>query len=119
MNVGGLFINITSENPLALLAFYRDVIGLEPNPNMGEAALNVAGATIAFDGHSEVHGKAKEPHRVLIDLFVDDIKAEQARLEAAGVKFIRTQGKEPWGGIISTFPDPDGNYVQLIEYKPS
>ena len=52
----------------------------------------------------------------LVDLVVDDVKAEQSRLEAAGVRFIRTGGKEEWGGTISTFLDPDGNYCQLIQY---
>jgi catechol 2,3-dioxygenase-like lactoylglutathione lyase family enzyme len=50
---------------------------------------------------------------------VDDIAAEEARLEALGVTFIRKQGREDWGGVISTFLDPDGNYGQLIEFKPS
>jgi hypothetical protein len=39
-------------------------------------------------------------------------------LEAKGVQFIRTQGKEWWGGTISTFVDPDGNYIQLLEFRP-
>lgn len=32
--------------------------------------------------------------------------------------FIRTAGREPWGGVISTFADADGNYCQLIEFRP-
>ncbi len=48
---------------------------------------------------------------------MDDLKAEQARLEAQGVQFIRKEGKEFWGGVISTFLDPDGNYAQLMEFK--
>ena len=55
---------------------------------------------------------------MLIDFFVEDIAAEQARLKSHGVKFIREEGKEHWGGVISTFLDPDGNYCQLIQYKP-
>lgn len=54
-----------------------------------------------------------------MNLFVNDVAAEQARLEKQGVQFIRSQGREFWGGIISTFIDPDGNYAQLIEFKPS
>ena len=73
---------------------------------------------ISIDSHSEVHGKAQEPQRVLINFFVDDLSAEQARLEDAGVEFIRKAGKEYWGAVISTFVDPDGNYGQLIEFKP-
>jgi predicted enzyme related to lactoylglutathione lyase len=118
MKVNNTFVNITSEDPARLLKFYMDVVGLPKNPNMGEMAVDAGGTTFGFDSHSEVRGAAKEPARVLIDFFVDDIAAEQKRLEAAGVKFSRSQGKEYWGGVISTFADPDGNYVQLIEYKP-
>ncbi|MEX2245261.1 MAG: VOC family protein [Dehalococcoidia bacterium] len=119
MKPTGLFINVNSEDPQRLMKFYADVVGLPRKPEMGEGALDAAGATLGFDGHSELKGATKEPARVLIDLFVDDLKAEQARLEGQGVKFIRKEGKEAWGGVISTFVDPDGNYCQLIEYKPA
>jgi predicted enzyme related to lactoylglutathione lyase len=118
MKVNTTHVQITSEDPGRLLKFYMDVVGLPKNPNVGDFAVDAGGTTLAFDSHSEVRGAAKEPARVLIDFFVDDIAAEQKRLEAAGVKFSRSQGKESWGGVISTFADPDGNYVQLIEYKP-
>jgi predicted enzyme related to lactoylglutathione lyase len=118
MKVNSFLLNLTSEDPERMKAFYRDTVGLEPNPDMGDSAYQAGGAILAIDGHSETKGTAKEPQRVLIDFFVDDIGAEQARLEGKGVKFLRSQGREWWGGIISTFQDPDGNYCQLIEYKP-
>ena len=31
--------------------------------------------------------------------------------------FIRKEGTEYWGGVISTFLDPDGNYCQLMSMK--
>ena len=118
MKINSFLINITSQDPERMKAFYGEVIGLEKNPDAGDDAFHAGGATIAIDGHSETRGAAKEPQRVLIDFMVDDLKAEQARLEGKGVKFLRTAGKEWWGGIISTFQDPDGNYCQIIEYKP-
>ena len=118
MQVSDFLLNITSEDPDRLYTFYRDVVGLPVKEGMGERALQMGAATLAFDGHSAIKGATKEPERVLIDFFVDDIAGEQKRLEASGVKFIRSQGKEYWGGIISTFADPDGNLVQLIEYRP-
>ena len=118
MKVSNTLVNITSDNPERLMKFYTEVVGLPKNPNMGDGAVDAGGTTIGFDGHSRISGPAKEPERVLIDLFVEDIAAEQKRLEGAGVKFSRSQGKEYWGGIISTFADPDGNIVQLIEYRP-
>ncbi len=119
MQVTQFVLNITSEDPQRLGDFYRDVVQLQANPQIGEHAFIVGeGATFIIDGHSETKGQAKEPHRVLINFFVDDLKAEQARLEAQGVQFIRKEGREFWGGVISTFLDPDGNYAQLMEYKP-
>ena len=113
MEVGNFLVNITTAQPEALSAFYREVVGLPVNMDMGESAFSVGGATLIIDGHSETSGPTKEPSRLLINFFVDDLAAEQARLEAQDVPFIRTAGKEPWGGTISTFTDPDGNYVQI------
>ena len=118
MNVTAFNLNITSEQPNALIAFYRDVVGLPTDPDLGDWAFKVGGAHLVIDGHSEVHGRAKEPQRYLINFTVDDLAAEQQRLESQGVTFIRRAGREEWGGIISTFLDPDGNYCQIIEYKP-
>ena len=118
MQVSHFLVNVTSEQPERLHAFYRDTVGLPPAEGMGEFAFAIGDAAYIVDGHSEVHGGAKEPQRMLINFFVDDIATEEARLEGNGVEFIRKQGKEFWGGVISTFLDPDGNYCQLVEYKP-
>jgi predicted enzyme related to lactoylglutathione lyase len=106
----------TSEDPERMRAFYRGVVGLSDNfPDLGNPFM--AGETSIYIGaHSEVRGQAKEPPRVLLNLPVADLAKEQKRIEGHRVKFIRTAGREPWGGIISTFPDPDGNYLQLMEY---
>jgi|CXWL01.1.fsa_nt_gi predicted enzyme related to lactoylglutathione lyase len=118
MKLDQFALNITSQDPERLNVFYRDVVGLEKNTEMGEHAYAMGGATLFIDGHAHTKGPAQEPHRYLLDFFVGDIEAEQARLESAGVRFIRDKGREDWGGVISTFEDPDGNYVQLIEFKP-
>ena len=120
MKIESFLLNITSEDPEAMVAFYRDVLELEPNEVVGEGAFNVApGTVLHIDGHSQTHGMTKEPQRVLIDFFVADAAAEQARLKAKGVEFVRELGVEWWGGIISTFADPDGNYLQIIQFDPS
>lgn len=118
MEVTSFNVNVTSEHPDRLAAFYREIVGLEVESEMGEGAFKVAGAHFLIDGHSETVGDTKEPQRALINFFVADLAAEQSRLEAEGVKFVRTAGEEFWGGKISTFVDPDGNYAQLIEFNP-
>lgn len=117
MQVQSFNININSPEPEKLVAFYRDVIGLPENPDLGHCVI-AGGAMIFFDTHSEIGGPTTEPARVLINFFVDDLAAEQRRLKDQGVRFIREAGREFWGGVISTFLDPDGNYVQLLEFRP-
>lgn len=120
MKPTGFVVNVTSDQPQKLVEFYRDVVQLPPNPQIGdEAFLMAEGVSFIVDGHSETKGQAKEPQRWLISFFVDDIKAEQERLKAKGVQFTREEGVEWWGGIISTFTDPDGNFCQIIQFDPS
>jgi predicted enzyme related to lactoylglutathione lyase len=109
---GNLIVNLNSENPEALAAFYRDKIRLKPNPMMGESAFTVGSTAFVIDGHSEVKGKAKEPPRTLFNFSVDDVNAAKARLEGEGVEFLGP----PSDDVISfaTFVDPDGNYGQIF-----
>ena len=118
MEVTSFNVNITSEYPERLQAFYRDMLGLPAVKDMGQGALVAAGAPFLIDGDSDTSGDSKEPQRLLLNFFVGDRAAEQVRLEAEGVKCIRPADTEYWGGVISTFVDPDGNYAQLIEFKP-
>lgn len=113
MNVDFVAINITSADPDALMTFYRDVVGLAGWPGM-EFALAAGSAMLTFDNHSEITGRAKEPARWLLNLGVANLPDETVRLKAAGVVCLRDQGREDWGGVISTFVDPDGNYFQLM-----
>lgn len=119
MQVTGVILNINSERPEELLRFYRDVVGLPAHSDPGrESTLLAAGLELVFDTHSAVRAGAPQPERMLLNFFVDDLAAEQKRMESQGVTFIRTAGREYWGGVISTFADPDGNLCQLIEFRP-
>lgn len=116
MNVTAFNVNVCSDNPERLAAFYADVVGLPRMQQIGPRAF-IAGQTgFLVDGHSEIAGEAKEPQRVLLTFTVDDAAAEQARLEGAGVRFVRPATREPWGGRVATFVDLDGNYCQIIDY---
>lgn len=75
----------------------------------------MGGPTIVIDQHSETVGVAKEPSRFLVDFTVADLATEKARLEATGVTRVREPSREAWGGLVTTFLDPDGNYLQLFE----
>ena len=117
MKLNSFTVMVGSPDPERLEAFYRDTVGLEMDEVVG--GFKVApGAHLLIAGHSEVTGSNREPARFIVNLFVDDCEGERKRLETQGVEFIRKEGREYWGGIISTFIDPDGNYAQLIEFRP-
>jgi predicted enzyme related to lactoylglutathione lyase len=119
MEINQVSIQLASPHPRRLGAFYREVVGLQPTEGMGDQSFHIGpGAVLFIVDHSEISGPASEPARAIIDLHISGIDAEHERLEKAGVKFIRDRGVEFWGGVISTFEDPDGNRVQLIEYRP-
>jgi predicted enzyme related to lactoylglutathione lyase len=114
----GFAVMRTSADADRLRAFYRDVVGLnDDHPQLGNPFI-IDTTSVYVGPHSDLSGPAREPARVLLNVFVDDLAAEQKRMEAAGARFIRSAGKEYWGGVISTFVDPDGAYSQLIEFKP-
>jgi predicted enzyme related to lactoylglutathione lyase len=70
---------------------------------------------VVIEAHSKTAGQAREPQRHMLDLHVDDVLAEQSRLQDLGVHFIRMAEREAFGGLVATFLDPDGNYVQLVQ----
>lgn len=92
-------------------------MGLALEPSSGGFAISKS-AMLFIDGHSDISGGTKETARIPINFFVDDIESEEARLKGAGVSFSRSQGEGEWGGVISTLADPDGNLLQLIEFRP-
>ena len=119
MEISEVSIQLASPDPQRLSAFYRDVVGLKPAEGMGDQSFHVGPAGVLFIvDHSEISGPTAEPARAIIDLHITGLDAEHDRLSKAGVTFIRDRGVEVWGGVISTFEDPDGNRIQLMEYRP-
>ena len=117
---------IWSEDGKKLGAFYRDVLGLKETFMEGEhAASSEAAGYFTFDGgngtwigvatHSEVHGRASDPHRHMFGLTVDDVKSEYGRLKGKGVEFIEEPTDYGGGYWIATLKDPEGNLIQLFQ----
>jgi len=106
---------IHTEDLKNLAPFYRDIIGFKPTMEGEDFAVFEAGAAqLALGVHSEVNGRSKDPNRVMVDLEVDDCKAEYDRLKAKGVEFIREPSLDE-GFVVATLLDPDGNTLQLFQ----
>jgi lactoylglutathione lyase len=50
-----------------------------------------------------------------VSFYVDDIEKTYKDLKKKGVKFTLKPRKEPWGGILANFQDPDGNRFFLLQ----
>ncbi len=108
-------ILIGSEQPQALVEFYQMLVGRAPDmAEGGYSGWQIGSCFLTVGEHSEIHGQAKEPARILLNFETTTVKSEFERLKAAGVTVI----KEPYGtdeeGWIATLADPDGNYIQLM-----
>ena len=102
----------------SLLPFYRDVIGLPLAVDTpGFAVLgNPRGPAVSLGTHSEVRGKNADPARHMVGLETDDIQADFQRLKSKGVEFI--EEPEVFDNVtVATFKDPEGNYLQLVQFK--
>ncbi len=103
------------------LRFYRDVLGLRVIEETDHwSALDVGGVRVGL------HATDGEPVPIVprdaggakagatLTLRVDDIRAEVARLTAAGVRFLYEIHDAEWGSVIA-FEDPDGNVLKLMQ----
>ena len=116
---GVVGVIIWTEDLDKLLAFYRDTLGLTPHSVRSDfVSFKWGGVRLGIGVHSAVTGKSREPYRVMVNLGVDDIQKEYQRLKAKGVAFVRPPEEEHWGGWVSTFSDPDGNTIQLMQLPP-
>jgi len=113
-SVAGVIIWTEQLEPMA--AFYRDVLGLALHSTHPDfVAFELGGLRLSVGEHSMVHGRASEPHRIMVNLGVVDIHASYRTLRSRGVEFIRPPEREHWGGWVATFRDPDGNLLQLLQ----
>jgi predicted enzyme related to lactoylglutathione lyase len=113
---------IWSEDLNNLLPFYRDVLGLKvmrESDNfvlVGENALEAP--ALGLGTHSEVRGPSTDPLRFMVGFASDDLTGDWQRLKEAGVEFI--EDPTDYGDIsIATMKDPEGNLVQLFQFRPS
>ena len=96
--------------------FYRDVLGLAIYREFGSPA-DPGVVFFLGQGLLEVSGQAagSAGDVVMIWIQVRDVRAEHARLAAAGVPVIREPATEPWGLIEMWIEDPDGVRIVLVE----
>ena len=117
MEVRELTIMVGTDQIEAMTRFYGATLGLERVAKFRDPVFAAAGGFIRLLDHSEISGPTREPARMQINLFVDDVSGEFARVISAdpSLRVHRSPERESWGGEVATLLDPDGNFVQLLE----
>jgi predicted enzyme related to lactoylglutathione lyase len=109
-------ILVRPRNPGRSRRFYRDVLGLAVYREFGPPD-DPGMVFFLGSGFLEVSGHAPGPAAgpVMIWIQVRDVRAEHARLAAAGVTVLRAPVTEPWGLTEMHLEDPDGIRIIVVE----
>lgn len=118
------FLNLYSDKPEDLIRFYRDKLGMSPEPGVKEGddwyGFQTEGLTFAIEpsanraNYNDLGVNLK--NNVLIQFHADtreELEAMNAHLEQNGVKLLN-KSKQMDYGVISNFVDPDGNLMEIL-----
>jgi len=101
------------------LRFYRNILGLKlesmDSPDEEFATFRIGDLVFAI--HGGYKGKRGGP--INIHFVVEDIHSAVKKLRTRGVKFIGSIERMPWGAYQTTFVDPDGNQLDIMQHPES
>lgn len=98
------------------VAFYGEVLGLAVLHRAGNEWAEFEGGSVRLALHGTEEGSLPASGTVVFR--VDDLDEARWSLEQRGVAFDGHESEVPGFARFATFHDPDGNPVQLIEYRP-
>ena len=116
-------ICIWSDDYEKLAKWYEDVLGFSVSqrltyPDDTGVDFNFAPSYFYVGKHDKVHGKSKDPYRIMINLNVDSISEVYNELKDKNVEIIAEPFEGPPGGFwCMTIADPEGNILQFFGDK--
>jgi len=112
-----------AKDPLASLAFYRDLLGMkvkEETPQWVE--LDGGGCSLALHSHTAIPA-TRDAAMPWVVFEVDDIRGTYEALKAKGAKFsnapTKVCGDDAWWGLSADLHDPDGNQISIFGKVPA
>lgn len=109
------YVNVFVRDLARATEFYREKLGLQlqfSSAEHGYASLSAGdirlGIAVPGPDQAELAGR-----HTGVGLEVADLQAEHARLSSLGVQFTMPPTRQPWGGFMALFSDPDGNVFYL------
>ncbi len=99
--------------------FYKHTIGLPvkfDGIDMGWVEFDLGGASLAVERQDPASEESESyvGRFVGISIQVEDIDSVYGELVERGVEFLGPPAKQPWGGVLAHFKDPDQNVITLL-----
>jgi predicted enzyme related to lactoylglutathione lyase len=114
-------IRLITDDLDAMVAFYEQLTGttaLRPAPVFAEIVTPTAtlaiGSTATVPLFAPGSAEAAANRSAMLELLVDDVDAEYARLAALGTEFVAGPALMPWGNRVFFLRDPDQNLVGVF-----
>lgn len=97
--------------------FYEEVLGLRLLRREGSSWAEFETGTIRLALHGAVEGRPVAAGGATAVFEVEDLDAARGALEEKGVELLDHMGEVEGYARFASFLDPDGNTVQVIEYR--
>lgn len=112
------YVNVFVSDLARAVAFYQQTLGLELKftaDEHGYASFTSAGLGFGL-ARVEVGSPLLGQHTG-VGWGVPDLDAAHKELQGKGVRFTMPPTKQPWGGYMAMFADPDGNIYYLDQLR--
>lgn len=112
---------VTRDVP-ALARFYGGITGVAPVGNEDFVEVRTAGSVLAICSQRSVErdnasaAVGGENRSMIIEFEVEDVDAEQVRLQPLVTEWVLAPTTQPWGNRSMLFRDPDGHLINF--YTP-
>jgi catechol 2,3-dioxygenase-like lactoylglutathione lyase family enzyme len=111
---------IVTRDVAALARFYQRVTGVTPVGSDEYVELRLGGVRLAICSETAVRlcgaprALAAANRSLILDIEVEDVDAERARLDGVVLDWVLEPTTQPWGNRSMLFRDPDGNLVNFF-----
>ncbi|MBS57237.1 MAG: hypothetical protein CL735_00555 [Chloroflexi bacterium] len=117
-SIGGIIIWTEKGSFTKMVEFYSQILDLKIHSQRDDfVVFSWKDMRLSLGVHSELYKKNHDPLRIMVNFLTEDIELAFQTLSLRGVEFVRIPMREHWGGWVSTFKDPDGNFLQLLQLE--